>query len=126
MLYCEQLPRFTAVVMVARCVGFIQRLGHWLAGLGPAGGGSMRPGGVSAAGKVGDAARIVLGLISPRWLQMTYHATGGECRRNRACKVRSWSFEGLDWTWEQVGDWTVCTYAWVYGGCLGGRVGFWS
>jgi hypothetical protein len=46
---------------------------------------------------VGGAARIVLGLIYPRRLQMAYHAAGGECR-NRACQVRSWSFEeaGLD------------------------------
>jgi hypothetical protein len=56
LLYCEQLPRFTAVIVVTRCVGytlktsyprcvgFIQRLGHWLAGrLGP--GGFMRQGG---------------------------------------------------------------------------------
>jgi hypothetical protein len=33
LLYCEQLPRFTAVVVVARCVGFSgDSLGHWLAG----------------------------------------------------------------------------------------------
>jgi hypothetical protein len=39
------------------------------------------------------AARIVLGLLYPRRLQKTYHAAGGGCR-NRACQVRSWSFEG--------------------------------
>jgi hypothetical protein len=49
------------------------------------------------AGNVGvRAARIVLGLLNPRWLQMTYHAlhdaAGGGCR-DRACQVRSWSFE---------------------------------
>jgi hypothetical protein len=43
-----------------------------------------------SAGKVGGAARIVLGLIYPRRLQKTYHAAGGGCR-NRACQVRSWS-----------------------------------
>ena len=39
----------------------------------------------------------MLGLLYPRWLQKTYHAAGGGCR-NRACQVRSWSFEeaGLD------------------------------
>jgi hypothetical protein len=42
---------------------------------------------------VGGAARIVLGLLYPRRLQMTYHAAGGGCR-NRACQVRSWSLEG--------------------------------
>jgi hypothetical protein len=35
----------------------------------------------------------VLGLLYPRWLQKIYHAAGGGCR-NRACPVRSWSFEG--------------------------------
>ena len=25
----------------------------------------------------------------------------------------------LDWTWEQVEDWTVCTYVGICGGCLG-------
>jgi hypothetical protein len=50
-----------------------------------------------SAGKVGGAARIVLGLLYPRRLQMTYHAAGGGCR-NRACQVCSWGFEeaGLD------------------------------
>jgi hypothetical protein len=50
-----------------------------------------------SAGEVGGAARIVLGLLYPRRLQKTYHAAGGGCR-NRACQVRSWSFEeaGLD------------------------------
>jgi hypothetical protein len=35
--------------------------------------------------------------MHPRWLQKTYHAAGGGCR-NRACQIRSWSFEeaGLD------------------------------
>ena len=39
----------------------------------------------------------MLGLLYPRRLQKTYHAAGGGCR-NRACQVRSWSFEeaGLD------------------------------
>jgi hypothetical protein len=39
----------------------------------------------------------VLGLLYPRQLQKTYHAAGGGCR-NRACQVRSRSFEeaGLD------------------------------
>jgi hypothetical protein len=52
---------------------------------------------IGKAGKVGGAARIVLGLFYPRRLQMTYHAAGGG-GRNRACQVRSWSFEeaGLD------------------------------
>jgi hypothetical protein len=89
LLYCEQLPRFTAVVVAAR-------LGHWLAGLGP--GEFMRPASGVSAGKVGGAAaRIVLGLLYPRWLQKTYHTAGGGCR-NRTCQVRSWSFEeaGLD------------------------------
>ena len=45
------------------------------------------------SGQGGGAARIVLGLLYPRWLQITYHAAGGGCR-NRACQVRSWSFEG--------------------------------
>jgi hypothetical protein len=50
-----------------------------------------------SAGKAGGAARIVLGLLYPRRLQMTYHAAGGGCR-NWACQVRSWSSEeaGLD------------------------------
>jgi hypothetical protein len=50
-----------------------------------------------SAGEVGGAARIVFGLLYPRWLQNTYHAVGGGCR-NRTCQVRSWSFEeaGLD------------------------------
>jgi hypothetical protein len=50
-----------------------------------------------SAGKVGGAARIVLGLLYPRRLQKTYHAARGGCR-NRARQVRSWSFEeaGLD------------------------------
>ena len=26
----------------------------------------------------------------------------------------------------QVGDWAVCTYVWICGGCLGGSVGCWS
>jgi hypothetical protein len=36
-------------------------------------------------------------VLYPRRLQKTYHAAGGGCR-NRACQVRSWSFEeaGLD------------------------------
>jgi hypothetical protein len=61
----------------------------------------------------------VLGLLYPRRLQKTYHAAGGGCR-NRACQVRSWSFEeaGLDWT--QVEDWTVCTYV-----CICGWVSRW-
>jgi hypothetical protein len=32
-------------------------------------------------------------VLYPRRLQKTYHAAGGGCR-NRACQVRSWSFEG--------------------------------
>jgi hypothetical protein len=88
-LYCEQLPRFTAVVVVARaCVGFSDSglgLGHWLAGLGP--GGLLLEAGVSAD-KVGGAARTLLGLLYPRRLKKTYHAAGGGCR-NRACQVRS-------------------------------------
>jgi hypothetical protein len=32
----------------------------------------------------------------------------------------------LDWTWEQVGDWAVCTYVCVCGGNLDGAVGCWS
>jgi hypothetical protein len=81
-----------------------------------------------SAGKVGGAARIVLGLIYPRRLKMTYHAAGGGCR-NRACQVRSWGFEGagLDLPGSrQVEDWTVCTYVCICGGCLGGPVGCWS
>ena len=82
--------RFTAVVVVDRaCVGFSERLGQWLAGLGA--GGFTRPACQRATGKAGGAARIVLGLLKPRWLQTTYHAAGGGCR-NRACQVRSWSF----------------------------------
>jgi hypothetical protein len=74
----------------------LQRLGHWLAGLGP-GGFSMRPACQRVTVTVGSAARIVLGLLYPRRLQMTYHTAGGGCR-NRACQVRSWSSEaaGLD------------------------------
>jgi hypothetical protein len=30
------------------------------------------------------------------------------------------------WTWEQVGDWTVFIYVYIYGGGLGGPVGCWS
>jgi hypothetical protein len=95
LLYCEQLPRFTAVVVVARCVGFID------SGIGElvlvllVDGGFLRPGRVSGQG--GGAAHIVLGLLYPRWLQMTYHAAGGRCR-NRACQVRSWSSEEAGWT----------------------------
>ena len=40
---------------------------------------------------------IVLGLLNPRWLQMTYHAAGGGCR-NWACQARSWSFGEAAWT----------------------------
>jgi hypothetical protein len=73
----------------------LQRLGHWLAGLGP--GAWIHEAGVSAGKVGGDAARMVLGLLYPRQLQLSYHAAGGGCR-NRACQVRSWSFEeaGLD------------------------------
>ena len=81
-----------------------------------------------SAGKVGGAARIVLGLLYPRWLQKTYHAAGGGCR-NRACQVRSWSPEEAGWTGpgKQVeGDWAVCTYACICGGDLDGAVGCWS
>jgi hypothetical protein len=57
----------------------------------------------------GAAARIVLGLLYPRRLQMTYHAAGGGYR-NRACQVRSWSFEeaGLDL---DTGDWEIGPFA---------------
>jgi hypothetical protein len=65
----------------------LQRLGHWLAGLGPGGFGRR------VSGQGGGAARIVLGLLHPRRLQKTYHAAGGGCR-NWACQVRSWSSEG--------------------------------
>jgi hypothetical protein len=71
------------------------------------------------SGKGGGAARIVLGLLYPRRLQKTYHAAGGECR-NRACQVRSWSFEEAGWTWAQDEDWTVCTYVCICGGDLDG------
>jgi hypothetical protein len=51
-----------------------------------------------SAGKVEVLhARIVLGLLYPRQLQMIYHAAGGGCR-NRACQVRSWSPEEAGWT----------------------------
>jgi hypothetical protein len=71
-----------------------------------------------SAGKAGGAARIVLGLLYPRRLQKTYHAAGGGCR-NRACQVRSWSFEGagldldtggrLDRLYIRVRLWRVCS-----------------
>jgi hypothetical protein len=64
----------------------LQRLGHWILEAG-----------VSAGKVAGGAARIVLGLLYPRRLQMTYHAAGGRCR-NRACQVRSWSSEEAGWT----------------------------
>jgi hypothetical protein len=51
----------------------------------------------SFSGQCGGAARIMFGLLNQRWLQRTYHAAGGGCR-NRACQVRSWSFEGAG-TW---------------------------
>jgi hypothetical protein len=100
LLYCEQLPRFTAVAVVTRCVGFSDSLRHWLAGLGPASW-WIHEAGMLSVGKVGGAARIVLGLLYPRWLQKKYHAAGGVCTgecRNRTCQVRSWSSEeaGLD------------------------------
>jgi hypothetical protein len=50
---------------------------------------------------------IVLGLLNPRWLQMTHHTAGGGVCRNWACQVRSCSFEeaGLDLEnrWKGIG-----------------------
>jgi hypothetical protein len=103
----------------------LQRLGHaWLAGLGP--GGAIHEAGVSA-GKVGGAARIVLGLLNPRWLQIiSYHAAGTGVATGPVKFVVE-ALRRLDWTWRQVEDWTVCTYACICGGCLGGPAGYcWS
>jgi hypothetical protein len=62
LLYCEQLPRFTAVVVVARCVGFSDsgmRLASWSWSW------LIHE---AIVGKAGGAARIVLGLLYPRRL----------------------------------------------------------
>jgi hypothetical protein len=91
----------------------LQRVGPWLAGLGP--GGFVRPACQRARWRC--CTHRVIGLLYPRWLQKTYHAGGGW--RNRACQVRSWGFEEVGhWTWAQVEDWTVCTYACICGGLV--------
>jgi hypothetical protein len=47
------------------------------------------------------AAHIVLGLLYPRWLQMTYHAAGGGCRTRLglSAKFVVEALRRLDWTW---------------------------
>jgi hypothetical protein len=75
LLYYEQLPRFTAVVVVARCVGFSGSCIGWLASCSW----SWWIHGVPAGNVEELHARTVLGLLNPRRLQMTYHAAGGGC-----------------------------------------------
>jgi hypothetical protein len=80
-----------------------QRLVHWLASWSWSWSWWVHKAGVSHGVNGGQwqwrggAARIVLGLLNPRWLQMSYHAAGGGCR-NWACQVRSWSSEEAAWT----------------------------
>jgi hypothetical protein len=52
---------------------------------------------------VGGAARIVLGLLYPRWLQKSYHAAGGAGVATGPVKFVVEALRRLDWTWEQVG-----------------------
>jgi hypothetical protein len=92
----------------------LQRLGHWIAGLGPGG--------------MWGAARIVLGLLYPRRLQSCKrHITPqGAGVATGPVKFVVGALRRLDWTWEQVGDWAVCTYVCICGGDLDGAVGCWS
>jgi hypothetical protein len=118
LLYCEQLPRFTAVVVVARCVGFIQRLGHWLAGswrlagLGP--GGFMRPA-CQRASKVEVLHASCWGYFIHAGCKrhITPQGAGvaiGPVKFVVGASRGRWSGPG-----KQVEDWTVCAYVCICG-----------
>jgi hypothetical protein len=67
----------------------LQRFGHWLAGLGP--GGFVRP--VCQRARWRCCTHRVRTTCSPPGAKDLARRRGRGCR-NRACQVRSWSFEG--------------------------------
>jgi hypothetical protein len=132
LLYCEHPPRFTAVAVVARCVGFAQRLpatralaswpwSWWIHEAGvPAGNVQVLCASCWDYLIHAGCKRHITpqGVVATGPVKFVGAGASRGCHRGRTGDLEAAS--------SQVEDWTACTYACICGGNSDGAVGCWS